>query len=102
MLIDQSRYPLAWKFLSSYFEGLNYSDVEDSNNDGYFDDLVLGFGVNSTALGNYMIEGTLTDCAGNLIDQFNSSARAQWTRHNKCNCEWKRYLEERKMRASKS
>ena len=67
--------PVSVKVASSYLEGLNYSDVEDSDKDGYFDNLVLGFGVNSTALGNYRIEGSLTDCAGNLIEEFNSSAR---------------------------
>jgi len=66
--------PVSVKVAGSYLEGLNYSDVEDFNKDGYFDNLVIGFGVNSTALGNYIIEGSLTDCEGNLIDEFNSSA----------------------------
>ncbi len=67
--------PVSVNVASSYLEGLNYSDVEDSNKDGYFDNLVLGFGVNSTTSGSYEVEGTLTDCAGNLIDQFNRSSR---------------------------
>ncbi len=67
--------PVSVNVASSYLEGLNYSDAKDLNKDGYFDNLVLGFGVNSTASGNYRVEGSLTDCEGFLIDQFNGSSR---------------------------
>lgn len=59
----------------SYLEGLNSSGAEDTNNDGYFDKLLLNFGVNSIASADYRIEGRLVDCAGDPIEQFNSSAR---------------------------
>lgn len=47
--------------------GMKESKSEDDNDDGYFESLILGFGVNVTVPGSYRLEGTLTDCEGRAI-----------------------------------
>ncbi|HUI39534.1 MAG TPA: S8 family serine peptidase [Methanothrix sp.] len=52
--------------------GLVKSKAEDDNSDGYFERLILGFGVNITVPGSYRLEGTLTDCRGRAINMIDS------------------------------
>ncbi|HSD57262.1 MAG TPA: S8 family serine peptidase, partial [Methanotrichaceae archaeon] len=60
--------PVSVTVAGSFLEGLGSADVEDSNQDGYFDRLSLGFDVNVTMPGEYRLEGVLKDCAGNRIE----------------------------------
>lgn len=53
--------------------GLEESKVEDEDKDGYFESLILGFGVNVTVPGSYRLEGSLTDCEGRAIRMIDSS-----------------------------
>jgi subtilisin family serine protease len=67
--------PVSVTIFGPYLEGLSYSGVEDTDKDGYFDRLFLGFGVNATAPGSYRLMGSLVDCAGNSIEQLDSPAK---------------------------
>lgn len=53
--------------------GLKDSKTEDDDNDGYFDRLILAFGVNITVPGSYRLDGTLTDCEGRAIKMIDGS-----------------------------
>ncbi|MDM7913271.1 MAG: S8 family serine peptidase, partial [Methanotrichaceae archaeon] len=65
------RIPVSVTVAGTFLEGLRSADVEDSNQDGYFDVLSLGFDVNVTMPGEYRLEGVLKDCAGNRIELLN-------------------------------
>ncbi len=67
--------PVSVDIAGSYLEGLTFAKVEDSDHDGYFDDLDLGFGVNLSAPGDYRLDGVLADCSENMIALFSSLAR---------------------------
>lgn len=60
--------PVSVTVAGTTLEGLKFADVKDSDKDGYFDWLSLGFGVNTTSPGKYRLEGAMLDCAGNRID----------------------------------
>jgi subtilisin family serine protease len=63
--------PVSVTVAGTFLEGLRSADVDDSNHDGYFDTLSLGFDVNVTMPGEYRLEGVLKDCAGNKIESLN-------------------------------
>ena len=67
--------PVSVVVAGTSLEGLTFENVKDSDHDGYFDDLDLGFGVNLSAPGDYRLEGMLADCSGNMIDLFSSLVR---------------------------
>jgi subtilisin family serine protease len=69
--------PVSVVVAGTSLKGLTFENVKDRDQDGYFDDLDLGFGVNSSAPGDYRLEGVLTDCSGNMIDLFSSSVRLE-------------------------
>jgi hypothetical protein len=58
-------------------QGLTSEKVVDSNKDGQFDLLTLGFGLNTTAPGEYRLEGVLKDCSGNRIALIEQSQRLE-------------------------
>lgn len=57
--------------------GLKLTNVEDVDKDGFFDNLLLEFGLNVTAPGDYHLEGLLTDCAGNRIRMLSEEAEVK-------------------------
>jgi len=59
----------------SRLEGLASHERYDSDGDGLFDVLSLGFAVNITAGGEYRLKGALTDCQGRSIDLIDSIER---------------------------
>ena len=67
--------PVSVAVAGTSLEGLTFEDVRDSDHDGYFDNLDLGFGVNLSLPGDYKLEGVLADCRGNMIDLFSSLVR---------------------------
>ncbi len=69
------RIPVSVTVAGTTLDGLKFADVGDSDQDGYFDQLSLGFGVNTTAPGEYRLEGALTDCAGNRIKWLNGAGK---------------------------
>lgn len=69
------RIPVSVTVAGTTLDGLKFADVGDSDQDGYFDQLFLGFGVNTTAPGEYRLEGALTDCAGNRIKWLNGAGK---------------------------
>lgn len=69
--------PIRLTVAGTSLNGLDYSKVEDNNNDGYFDKLTLGFAVNVTSSGNYSVEGALVDCRGNRIQWLKGTSSLQ-------------------------
>lgn len=60
--------PVSVTVAGTSLKGLKFADVEDSDKDGYYDRLFLGFNVSTTAPGEYRLEGALLDCSGNRIE----------------------------------
>ncbi len=60
-------------------QGLTSEKVVDSDKDGKFDLLTLGFGVNITTPGEYRLEGVLDDCSGSRIELIDRSQRLEKT-----------------------
>jgi len=58
-------------------EGLSREDVTDSDGDGLYDRLTLGFGINisgsASAPAQYRLKGTLADCNGSRIESLEKS-----------------------------
>jgi hypothetical protein len=65
--------PVSVTVAGSRLEGLKSDNVEDSDHDGYYDRLSLGFGVNVTSPGKYTVEGLLEDCSGKRIERFSET-----------------------------
>jgi len=65
--------PVSVTVAGTFLEGLRSVDVEDSDHDGYNDQLSLSFWVNATVPGRYRLEGVLKDCAGNRIVRINGA-----------------------------
>jgi subtilisin family serine protease len=59
--------PVSVTIAGTKLEGLTKEEVMDSDKDGLFDLLTLGFGVNITAPGEYRLKGVLSDCSGGRI-----------------------------------
>jgi subtilisin family serine protease len=60
--------PVSLAVAGTSLKGLDYSNVEDKDKDGFFDELTLGFAINLTVPGNYTVEGSLVDCQGNQLE----------------------------------
>jgi hypothetical protein len=58
-------------------EGLTAEEVTDSDNDGLFDALTLGFGVNISAPGEFRLKGVLADCRGGRIELIDSGFKLE-------------------------
>jgi len=67
--------PVSVTVAGSRLEGLASHETYDSDGDGLFDVLSLGFAVNITAGGEYRLKGALTDCQGRSIDLIDSIER---------------------------
>ncbi|MFZ2471092.1 MAG: S8 family peptidase [Methanothrix sp.] len=65
--------PVSVTIAGSRLEGLTSEEVTDRDNDGLFDVLALGFGLNITAPGDYRLSGMLADCSGSRIKAIDSS-----------------------------
>lgn len=65
--------PVSVTVAGTRLEGLTEEEVLDSDNDGLFDVLTLGFGLNVTAPGEFRLKGVLADCRGNRIGGLDSS-----------------------------
>ncbi|MHB8118540.1 MAG: S8 family peptidase [Methanothrix sp.] len=65
--------PVSVTIAGTRLEGLTKEDVTDRDNDGLFDVLTLGFGLNITAPGEYRLNGVLADCRGGIIEAIDSS-----------------------------
>ncbi|HUS74781.1 MAG TPA: S8 family peptidase [Methanothrix sp.] len=65
--------PVSVTIAGTRLEGLTDEEVLDSDNDGRFDVLTLGFDLNITAPGEYRLKGVLADCSGNRIEAIDSS-----------------------------
>ena len=59
--------PVSVTIVGSRLEGLTEEEAIDHDEDGLFDDLTLGFGLNITAPGEFRLNGVLVDCSGNWI-----------------------------------
>jgi hypothetical protein len=61
----------------THLEGLSRENVTDSDGDGLYDSLALGFGVNisagATAPAQYRLKGNLADCNGSRIESLEKS-----------------------------
>lgn len=55
--------------------GLEYANTEDEDQDGFYDKLSLGIGLNVSLPDDYRVEGGLVDCRGNMVKWLNRSAR---------------------------
>ncbi len=69
--------PVSLTVAGTSLEGLNRSEVEDRDKDGFFDKLTLAFAVNSTNPGNYTVEGALVDCQGRQLEWLDGTAKLQ-------------------------
>ena len=69
--------PVSVSVIGPKLQGLTSEKVVDSNKDGQFDVLSLGFGVNITTPGEYKLEGVLNDCSGNRIELIDQSQRLE-------------------------
>ncbi|MBN1236779.1 MAG: S8 family peptidase [Methanotrichaceae archaeon] len=65
--------PVSVTIAGSRLEGLTKEGVLDSDNDGLFDTLSLGFGLNISAPGGFRLKGALADCSGARIGAIDSS-----------------------------
>ena len=71
--------PVSVTLTGPKLQGLTRVAVVDSNKDGQFDLLTLGFGLNTTTPGEYRLEGALNDCSGNRIELIDQSQRLEKT-----------------------
>ncbi len=71
--------PVSVTLTGPKLQGLTREEVVDSNKDGQFDLLSLGFGLNTTTPGEYRLEGVLKDCSGNRIELIDQSQRLEKT-----------------------
>jgi len=69
--------PVSVTVAGTKLNGLKLANVEDVDKDGFFDNLLLEFGLNVTAPGDYHLEGLLTDCAGNRIRMLSEEAEVK-------------------------
>ncbi|NPV62045.1 MAG: S8 family peptidase [Methanotrichaceae archaeon] len=69
--------PVSVTVAGTTLEGLREAKALDSNGDGYYDRLRLDLGLNETVSGVYSVEGVLTDCAGNRIEDLSATAGGQ-------------------------
>ena len=71
--------PVSVTLTGPKLQGLTQELVVDSNKDGQFDLLSLGFGLNTTTPGEYRLEGVLKDCSGNRIELIDQSQKLEKT-----------------------
>ncbi len=71
--------PVSVTIAGPKLQGLTSEEVVDSDNDGKFDLLALGFGLNITTPGEYRLEGVLNDCNGSRIELIDQSRRLEKT-----------------------
>ena len=64
--------PVSVTIAGTRLAGLTKEEAMDSDNDGLFDVLTLGFGLNITAPGEYRLNGVLADCRDNRIEAIDS------------------------------
>ncbi|NLH20897.1 MAG: hypothetical protein GX463_01810 [Methanothrix sp.] len=69
--------PVSVTVSGASLEGLSREDVTDSDGDGLYDRLTLGFGINisadASAPAQYRLKGTLSDCNGSRIESLEKS-----------------------------
>nr|MBP7071194.1 S8 family serine peptidase [Methanothrix sp.] len=69
--------PVSVTVSGTTLEGLSREDVNDSDGDGLYDRLTLGFGINisgdASAPAQYRLRGTLADCNGSRIESLEKS-----------------------------
>jgi serine protease AprX len=65
--------PVSVSLIGPKLQGLTSEKVVDSDKDGKFDLLSLGFGLNITAPGEYRLSGMLVDCRGGWIGTIDRS-----------------------------
>jgi hypothetical protein len=65
--------PVSLTIAGSGLEGLTAEEAIDSDGDGLFDVLTLGFGLNITAPGSFNLKGVLSDCNGSRIEAIDRS-----------------------------
>ena len=65
--------PVRVSLIGPKLQGLTSEKVVDSDKDGKFDLLSLGFGLNITAPGEYRLSGMLVDCRGGWIGTIDRS-----------------------------
>jgi subtilisin family serine protease len=71
--------PVTVTVAGTTLSGLKSTNVEDLNDDGFLDGLILELGLNVTAPGDYYLQGLLTDCAGNKIQMISETTTAKDT-----------------------
>ncbi len=71
--------PVSVSVTGPKLQGLTSEKVVDSDKDGKFDLLTLGFGLNITAPGEYRLEGVLDDCKGERVELIDQSQRLEKT-----------------------
>jgi len=64
--------PIILTVAGASIEGLNNTQAEDLDGDGYFNLLNIQVDVKSPIPGSYRLEGTLIDCSGNVIERLQS------------------------------
>jgi len=67
--------PVSVTIAGSRLKGMPRQEVYDTDGDGLFDVLSLGFDVNITAGGEYRLRGAVTDCRGERIGLIDQSER---------------------------
>ncbi len=65
--------PVSVTIAGSRLTGLTKEEAIDLDNDGLFDVLALGFGLNITAPGEFLLNGVLVDCRGDGIGEIDRS-----------------------------
>ena len=65
--------PVSVTIAGTRLTGLTKEEAVDLDNDGLFDVLSLGFGLNITAPGEFRLNGVLVDCSGNWIGAIDRS-----------------------------
>ncbi len=65
--------PVSVTIAGSRLVGLTKEEAIDLDNDGLFDELTLGFGLNITAPGEFRLNGVLADCSGSWIGTIDRS-----------------------------
>ena len=71
--------PVSVSLIGPKLQGLTSEKVVDSDKDGKFNLLTLGFGLNITTPGEYRLEGALNDCNGDRIALIDQSQRLEKT-----------------------
>jgi len=61
--------PVSLTIAGSRLTGLTKEEAIDLDNDGLFDELALGFGINISAPGEFRLNGVLVDCRGDGIGE---------------------------------